>query len=47
MALPFCSPRPCGVGAGRYFSIDLVGFWCEMGIDAWVGVCMWGALPKI
>jgi hypothetical protein len=35
--LPINSARPCGMGAGRRFSIILAGFGCEVGMDAWVG----------
>jgi len=41
--LPVCSARPCGVGAGRRFSIAPAGFGCEVGMDAWVGVCRGGS----
>ncbi|MDW7775925.1 MAG: hypothetical protein SCH39_06265 [Methanosarcinales archaeon] len=31
------------VVAGRRFSVLSAGFECELGMDAWVGGCRWGA----
>jgi hypothetical protein len=42
-APPGLTPPALGVGAGRSFSILPAGFVCEVGIDAWVGGCRWGA----
>ncbi len=44
--LLLCSDRSCGVGAGTGFSIVLAGFGCEVGMDAWLGVCRWGFCLK-
>jgi len=42
-----CSARPCGVEDGRRFSIIPAVFGCEVEMDAWVGVCRWGAPAEI
>ncbi len=38
---------PCGVGAGRRFSILSAVFWCEVGMDALVGDCKWANSNEI
>ena len=38
-----CSARLCGVEGGWRFSIISAVFGCEVEMDAWVGVCWWGA----
>ncbi|MCJ7616928.1 MAG: hypothetical protein MUO43_10380, partial [Desulfobacterales bacterium] len=46
-ALLIFSACPCGVGAGRRFSIISGVLGCEMEMDAWVGVCRWGSPSEI
>jgi len=43
----YASPALVVGRAGRGFSIIPAGFGCEVGIDAWVGVCRWGAPAEI